>query len=286
MPVKKIKNKNGGSARLLDKLVPNTPVYEPPTPIYYIGTHGKRVFLTLFGILLVYTIVWFATLIRNNLQEFDYIGYAEKLERTLTVTASEKITVKPDIAMTSIGMITHGETVTEAQEANTKVMNVFIAKVKEFGILDEDIKTQNYNVYPRYRYTEKEGQIADGYDVSQNIKITFRDVEKADVVIALAGELGANSVSGLQFDIDDPEIYKELARDKAIGEARIKALKLANTLGVKLIGIVDYSEYSVSNEPMLYKTYSESMGVGGSAPDIQEGTNELEVQVSIIYEIF
>ena len=187
MPVKKSKRKSKKEpARkmrrtFLDTLVPDAPMYNPPSPLHHISEHGRRIFLTLLGILLVYIIVWFATLIRNNLQEFYFIGQAGKMEHTISVNASQKIIAKPDVATLTIGMNSHGSSVAAAQAENTAVMNDLIEKLKDLGVEEDSIQTTNYNIYPRYKYDDGE-QIADGYDVNQGIKVTCGDTKKASKI--------------------------------------------------------------------------------------------------------
>jgi hypothetical protein len=255
-------------------------------PIFHVGGHARRIFVTLFGILLVYIIIWMATLIRNNIQAYDYIGEADRLERTIAITSSEKISAKPDVAFTTIGMTTNGPTVADAQKDNSKTMNALISGLLGLGILEDDIQTQNYNVYPRYTYTDEDGRVQDGYDVSQNVKIKIRQLSTSGEVLSLAGKVGANNVGGLQFMIDDPDFYHEQARDLAISKAKLKAVNLSNSLGVELIRVVGFEEYNNNNAgPYPLRSYAEDAGLGGGTPDVQSGTKDVEVNVRVIFEI-
>lgn len=248
---------------------------------------GRKLMCTLAGILLVYGIVYLATLIRNNLHKFDTIGRADKMERTITVDAEGKVTVTPDIAITSMGMTAEGKTVAEAQQKNTTVMNNLLAKVKSLGVNQKDVQTANYNIYPLYDYKDGKQTIR-GYQVSQSVTIKIRDLSKANDVIALAGDVGANNVSGLQFTVDDRDTYKEKARQLAMQKVAAKRLSLARSLGVNLRSIVSYNEYEVGGSDA-----KELYGLGGMAdntgispqPVIQPGSNELVMHVSVIFDI-
>jgi uncharacterized protein len=248
---------------------------------------GKKVMWTLFGILLAYCVVWMGTLIRNNLQEFYYIGQADKMERTITVNGVGEITAKPDIAMTTMGMVAEGMTVLEAQQKNTEVMNLLVDKLKGLGILDDDIQTANYNIYPRYDYTEDEGRQLEGYEVRQNVSVKIRNLEKANHVLALAGEVGANNVSGLQFTIDDDEVYKAQAREEALVQVAKKARSLSQSLGVQLVDIVAYNEYEAGKGYPEYRAMADSAyGLGGSPlPSIESGSMDVSMNVSVTFEI-
>lgn len=252
-----------------------------------VGEHTHKILVTLWAIFLVYLIFFVGTLIRNNLQEYDYIGQADKVERTIRIEAEGKVTASPDVAETTIGMSAGGETVAVAQEKNTSVMNKLIARLKELGVSDKDIQTANYNIYPKYNYPEDKDRELDGYEVSQNVTVKIRNLEKANEIIALAGEVGANSVSGLSFTLDDRENYKSEAREKALEKIAEKANALSRTLGVKFVGIVTYDEFeSMGKGPYpYYEARAMDSGLGGGAPDIESGSTDVILNVNVVFEI-
>ncbi|MFA4831125.1 MAG: SIMPL domain-containing protein [Patescibacteria group bacterium] len=251
-----------------------------------LGEFVRKLLITLFFILFAYVIVWMGTLIRNNVQKFNYIGQADKSERVITIQAEGKVTAVPDIAQTTMGMAAQGSTVEEAQVQNTKIMNQLIAELKALGIGVDDIQTSNYNVYPQYNYTQDEGRALQGYEVSQSVSVKIRDLDKSSAVLALAGKVGANSVSGLQFTIDDADVYIEQARIEALEKVYKKARVLSQALGVRLVSIVAYNEYDAS-QAYSYKAEAMAMdsGIGGGAPDIEPGSADVRLNVSVTFEI-
>ena len=276
------------------------PTYTPPQPppppakphqqmrsLFHGGEFAQKIFFTLLAILLVYVIFWVGTVIRNNIEEYYHIGQADRQERTISLDATAKVTATPDIAMTTLGMIATGETVAAAQTANTAVMNQLTARLAELGIASADMRTTNYNIYPQYNYTSEEGRILEGYEVSQSVSVKIRDLDKANQVIALAGEVGANSVSGLQFTIDDREVYLEEARMEALKKVYTKAQALSQALGVRIVSIVSYGEYETSGDvsPYMYDKSAYGMGGAEATPDIQSGSMDVEMSVNITFEI-
>lgn len=252
----------------------------------YFDEVGRKIMFTLLGILVAYAIVYLGTLIRNNLQEYHTIGYSDTLERTITLEAQGTSTITPDIAETTMGMRAEGDTVESAQEANTEVMNALIEGLEALGVESKDIQTANYNIYPKYTYTD-DGRDLDGYEVSQSVSVTIRNIDSANDVLALAGEVGANSVSGLRFSVDDPDVYKESARNDALMKIREKVATLSETLGIDIVGIVTYNEYENGGAYPVYAR-AESYGLGGAdtvAPKIEPGTNEVNLNVSVTFEI-
>jgi len=251
-----------------------------------IGDFGGKIIWTLVAVVLVYSVFFLGTVTQKNIKELRYIGQADRNEHTLTVSADAKVPVRPDIAETSIGMMAEGETVAEAQEKNTRVMNALIERLKGLGIAADDIQTANYNVYPRYDYIQDEGQVLRGYQVNQEVRVKIREISKANQVLALAGELGANTVSGLQFTIDDKDIYLAQAREQALQKANKKAQSLSQMLGVKLVSIVNYDEYQTDGGgPIQFR--AESIGFGGAAeaPNVEPGSEEVQLEVRVTFEI-
>lgn len=254
------------------------------------GQNGAmKILWVLVGILVVYSIVFLGTLIRNNLKKFDTIGRADRNERTIVVDGQGKVTVTPDIAMVNLGTISEGKTVAEAQQKNTEIMNKLTVKLKGLGIDASDIQTANYNIYPKYDYTDG-GQKLTGYQVNQDLSVKIRKVSLANQVIAEAGEAGANNVGGLQFTIDDREAYKAQARELALKKVSDKARALSRALGVDLVGVVSYSEYEGgAGNDVIYgmggSVMSQKGMEGAIAPDIQTGSSEVTMNVNVVFEI-
>ena len=64
------------------------------------------------------------------------------------------------------------------------------------------------------------------------------------------GENGATNVSGPSFTVDDDTVPKSEARSKA-PMMLAKAEELATAMGVKLDGVIGFSEWSNQPYPML-----------------------------------
>lgn len=249
------------------------------------GTFCKKILLTLVGILVVYATVLLGTMVRNNIKEYRFIGKADRMERTIMLQAKGKVTVRPDIAVTTMGFVANAKTVTEAQQKNTDVMNMLVTKLKQLGIAEEDIQTDYYNIYPSYNYTDKSGRELEGYEVSQGVSVKIRDLTKANQVLALAGAVGANNVSGLTFTIDDREVYQEAARVKAFEKIARKVEVLRSALGVNFVGVISYDEFEVDGEGGPIPLYARAEGGETVPPTIESGTKDVVMQVTVTLEI-
>ncbi len=220
----------------------------------------------------------------------DISNELKKTENTITVNATGEVYAKPDLAIVTFSTVNEAKTVSEALNANTKKMNAVIAAVKEQGVEAKDLKTTNFNIYPRYEWYDERSyiypqgeRILVGYEVNQSLEVKIRDLNKVGDIIQEATNAGANEVSNLQFTIDNQDELKKQAREEAINEAKTKAKELASELGIKLIRISNFSESSVF--PSYFK--AEALGIGGGEEGVQveSGENKIEVTVYITYDI-
>jgi len=228
--------------------------------------------------------------IRNEARQFSYIGRADVPVNTIVVEGTGKVTSVPDLAKISLGVETQASTVSKAQVDNTKKMNAIISAVKEMGVVDKDIKTTNYSIWPRYNYDRDTGvSNIIGYTINQSVEISIRELDKIGDILQKSGDLGANQVGGINFTIDNPETLKSQAREKAIEDAKVKAVTLFKSIGVKPGRIVGYNEvYPGSYCPYYSSSVSLKEGIGGAgvpAPDVEVGSQDVEVNISLIYEL-
>lgn len=235
-------------------------------------------------------IIYVGVLVRNAWRSYDYIGKSPDLINQITVTGTAKVSAVPDVAVLQIGIVSEGRTVDLAQKGVTEKMNAIINTLKsDFKIEAKDLKTENYSVYPKYDWSNGRQSII-GYSANQSVQVKVRDFDKTGDILAKATELGANSVSGPSFMIDDPEKAKAEAREKAIAQAKEKANLLADQVGIKLGRIVNFYEGGNEMPNVAY-------GMGGmtlesatdmlksSAPAIEAGSQDIQLTVSISYEI-
>lgn len=246
-------------------------------------------------ILLVFLTVWIGVGIQNKIKEGRYIGQDIESKNTITVSDKAEIYAKPDLALVTASITAEAKTVNEAMANNTKKMNAVIDFVKSHGVDGKDLKTTNFNIYPRYEWQRETiclippcpsgKRVLAGYEINQSLQIKIRDMEKIGDIIQGTTEAGANEISGLQFTIDREDDLRNQARDEAIEKAKTKAKGLASKLGVKLVRISNFTESGASPVPYLFRESVAGKGGGGEVPQIETGENKIEVAVTITYEI-
>lgn len=245
---------------------------------------AKKILFTLVGILLVYGVVFLGTLIRNNIRSYETIGNAPKPERTISVEGEGKVTVAPDTGVVRMGVIFKGDTISAVQGESDKTIAGLIMELKKLGIPEADIQTVNYRIYPKIVYTQEKGEEQRGFEASQSITVKIRDLSKASAVLELVSKFDINDVQGVDFLIDDPDVYLEQARDLAFAKAETKARRLSDLLGVRLVSVVSYNEYDQGSSDFV-PLYAERGGFGGALPAIEQGSMDVIMRVNITYEI-
>lgn len=210
------------------------------------------------------------------------------MQPTITVQGQGKIQATPDIALLSFGVQTGRQRTAQlAMEMLTKEMNAAIAAVRAAGVEDKDISTQSLRLNPAYDYEEGTRRDA-GFEAYQNLVVKVRDIQNITDVLDAAVRAGANQVGSVSFTIDDMEALRADAREKAIADAKEKAKLLAADLGVRLGTLQGYNEGGGGYYPqpiMRMESMAMDAGGGGMAPEIPAGEQEIQVTISLTYEV-
>ncbi len=206
-------------------------------------------------------------------------------KRTINVTGQSKVSASPDYATINLGVVTEDKDAKVAQKANAESMDKVIAAIKALKIADEDIKTVNYSIHPKYDYYKETGESRIiGYTVSNTVSVTVRDLTKTGSVIDAAADSGVNTSSSISFGISNYEDYYNTALKNAVLAAKKKAGTVADALGVTLKAPITVNEGGGYNPLSNYAVYDMRAEGVSSATPIQAGSMEISAYVSIIYE--
>jgi uncharacterized protein len=215
--------------------------------------------------------------------------------RSFTVQADGKSVGTPDIAEFSFDVITEGgNDVAKLQTENTTKMNKALEYVKGKGIDKKDLATQQYSIEPRYQTTPCDytsgkpcppAEIV-GYTVRQSANVKIRDFSLISGLLTGVVDSGANSVSQLQFTIDDPTKLENDARAEAIRKAQQKADSIAKAAGFSIGRLISINE---NFYPIYAQRDMMASGIAleksAPAPTIEPGSQEISVTINLQYEI-
>jgi uncharacterized protein YggE len=187
-----------------------------------------------------------------------------------------------------------GKNVSDVQSKNAEKMNAVTALLKESDVAEQDIKTDDYTLSPRYDNPSCVGLAIcpqpsiSGYTLTQSLRVTVRDPEKIGDLLSGVVAKGGNSVSQVEFTVDDEESARADARKEAIEQAKENAMRIAKDAGFEIGKLV--SMYETPSIPSLGgggDMFSMKSAVTNApvAPSLEPGLNETTVNVTLTYEI-
>jgi len=200
----------------------------------------------------------------------------------ITVTGTGKVTGTPDTLRISMSVTATDQDVdTALASANASakaVQDALLAK----GVAAKDLQTSNLSIQPNY--TPK-GQPS-GYVVSEGVTASVRDLAKAGATLTAAVSAGGNAVrvDGVSMALEDTSSLVGGARKGAVDDARAKAEQYAQAAGRSLGEVQSISEVVTSPTPQYYDGRFAASAAGSAVP-IQAGSQELSVQVTVVYAL-
>jgi uncharacterized protein len=224
--------------------------------------------------------IFIAALILNTLLAIPAVAQDREikaLERAISLTGHGEVRAKPDMAVVTVGVMTQAVSARDAVTDNNAAMEKVIAALKTSGIAEKDIQTSNFSVSPRYDYKENSQARLVGYDVSNTVTVTVRDLAGLGTMLDSVVNEGSNQISGIAFDIADQ------ARKLAVADARRKAEIYAAAAGVSLGRVVVMSEFAVTPMPIGPRAMMKTEAA--PAVPIAQGEQTVTIDVNMAWEI-
>jgi uncharacterized protein YggE len=204
--------------------------------------------------------------------------------RTINVQGAATIYAKPDMASASAGIESRGATPDEALSANTKVMNSLMTAIKRYGVAERDIETTGFNVSPVYGQQTPRGTMnIEGYQVTNQVTVRLRDLNKLGNLLSSLVEAGANRLNGVSFGVADPAKLQDDARKAAVADAKRRADLFAAAAGVKVKRVLSISESGGVAPPMPMAM--RAMKAGAEAVPVAGGEQAISAAINAVYEI-
>jgi uncharacterized protein YggE len=200
---------------------------------------------------------------------------------TISVSGEASVSMPPDLAQIDAGVSTEAKTAREASEANNTTMGRVLLALKGAGIEEKDFQTLRLSLQPQYAPNRNGPNAVVGYQASNRVTITLRDVTKVAGTIDTLVAAGANNIGGINFMVSAASKLLDDAREQAIADARRKAEIYARAAGVTLGSPVSISEEGTPGPAPFRKM---AAGFAASAP-VAQGEETLQVTVSVSWAI-
>lgn len=225
---------------------------------------------------------------------------AEAGPSVIEVSGEGIIDAAPDQAKLLLAVITEGRDSSQAQRENSSRSEQLIKTLRAKGIAENDIKTQNYYLSPKYSQppqplpgssgSSEPPQIA-GYEVHHTIQVKVHNIDLVGQIMDAAIKNGANQISNVSFSVSNSLEYKKKALQEAVAGAKIKADVLAAALGKSISGVQSAS--GSWNEDNVGTFYSRDMaalaGSGGNEKEqaalVNPGLVQIRAHASVTYLI-
>jgi len=146
--------------------------------------------------------------------------------RTLSVTASENVSVEPDLAILHIGFDTQPEDAKAAYADGARTSNAIISALKQAGVAEADIRSES-------QYLDRDWSKPHKFKLTQQWTVRVSP-EKAAEILDVAVTAGATTSGQVDWTVKDEHALETKALDSAATRARENAEALAKGMGVRL----------------------------------------------------
>lgn len=209
-------------------------------------------------------------------------------QKTIEISATEKVVVPADTATVKIGYQNLALTKDAAYAENTRTANKILQAILDAGVPKESIETESLRLDQEpERYGQKPDQPS-RYSGNQKWQIHVK-ASDAQKIVDIAVAAGANQVEDVEWLVGDPQQLETKAYAAAIKRARGIAEQTASQTGLKLGDIISIVNSNNSSSRELV-----AVEAGGSfmvsAPKtamlkLQPGTVERQASVTITYSV-
>ena len=198
----------------------------------------------------------------------------------ITVVGTGSVTTTPDTAEWSFGVQTSAETAEAALSANSQAMKQVVDALRDAGIDGDDLQTEQVSVWPR---TSDDGLSIVGYDASNKVRATIRDLDRAGTTVDAAVAAGANQVYGPTLTVSDADAQYRAAVDAAFDDARARAEAIAEKAGLTLGAPVAIVEGG-GGMPVPY--YERGVAeAADAAVAVEPGTQDVGASLTVTFAI-
>jgi uncharacterized protein len=212
-----------------------------------------------------------------------------KDNRTIAITATDKVIVMADTATVHIGFIAYGPDKDAAYAAGSALSNAIVKSLTVAGVPGDAIESENQNISPVQDYqvdkltpaekAQRKFQVTQSWSVRSN-------AADAPKILDLAVKAGANQSGEIDWSLKDENAPQAEAAAKALQRARTVAAEMAKGLDAKL-GALIYASNETQAEPIRPLMKAEFRGGLVAAAQQPLAINPRRVEKSAtVYAVF
>lgn len=214
------------------------------------------------------------------------LALADDHPRTVSVDGTGSVTVAPDMARVSMGIMALSDNLESAQKDVAAVTSRVLALTDRLGVDRKYVNSTGASVRPNYRWNrDRDEQELTGFVVERSIEVELRDLDKLGPLIEQAVGTGVNQVSPPLLDSTQRRDSYRQALALAVADARQNAAALAAAAGEQLgpvQSIVASSGYA-SPRPMLRAQADMAMAEGTASYNAAD--LRFDASISVVFAL-
>ena len=203
--------------------------------------------------------------------------------RLISVVGTAEINVAPDEVIVNVAVETRDKALGAAKSENDLRVKKVLGLARAISVEQKDIETSSLQMQPDYS-EEKIPRLL-GYQVSQTIAITLKDLTKYETLMTQLLEAGVNRVDGVRFIVGEDRKYRDEARAKAIIAAKEKAVAMAGQLGQTIgkpwVISEEHGGNVFSYAALANSIQTRSEGGGGDAEESTVAPGQVTIRASV-----
>jgi uncharacterized protein YggE len=203
---------------------------------------------------------------------------------TLSLTAEGETKVTPDMATLNLGVTTQAATAAEAMQQNAAEMSRVMAALRRAGLEARDIRTAQVSINPQYAYQQGEAPRLSGYQATNQVIVTTRDLARLGPTLDAAVAAGANAAGGISFGLVDSTPAEDAARVAAVKALQAKADLYAKAAGYRILRLVSLSEGAGYANPPPVPMARMAVAEAVQTP-ISPGETRVRIEVTGTFEL-
>jgi hypothetical protein len=205
-------------------------------------------------------------------------------ETTITLNGTGSVDRAPDLAHVSVGVSIDGETAAAAMGDQAQRMTAVLSTLRGAGVAQRDIQTSNLTLNPVYDYNTDGRPRLTGYNVSNQMDVTVRDLANLGKVLDAIVKAGGNTINGVSFGLTEPTQAQNEARVAAIKDAAARAELYASAVGYRVARIVTIMENEYYSPPMPVARMAMAQAAESSTP-VAGGEVQTVASVNVTFEL-
>lgn len=207
----------------------------------------------------------------------------------LSVSASAEVWKIPDLLQMSFGVVSTDRTLAPALADNEAKMKAILQKLREIGLSPEEMRTDQFAIYPKLTPTPKNppedwSPAVIGYEVRNTVRVRTEKLGLVDQMISGVVQQGGNLFQDMAFSLQNEIQAQQEAIGAAFEKASGYAIHAAKEAGVTLGKILECNiSQPFIQAKGIHTNRLMSVQDGGSA--LSPGSVEVSASISLVYQL-